>query len=323
MGARSSSRRAAVSGRRGFTLVELLVVIAIIAVLIGLLLPAVQSAREAARRISCRNNLKQIGMAILNFESSKRALPAGFSYFTGSDAPCWGWGTFILPFMEQSTLYDGLQPDSRRLSTLYTASPAAADQALLQTTIAGYRCPTDTAPALNTLLRFGGANHFPLATSNYVASAGAQLLSGSYNAPFNDTDCGGGFFGARDVKSSSPGAGPSGVTLERVTDGTSKTLAVGERAAFHYAAVWAGVGANGSYANEQTARARARPQFPVNSDFAGQQQNRGKGFSSPHVGGVQYVFLDGSVTFITESLTAVQLGYLANRQDGVPFEVPQ
>jgi prepilin-type processing-associated H-X9-DG protein len=125
------------------------------------------------------------------------------------------------------------------------------------------------------------------------------------------------------VKSSSPGAGPSGVTLERVTDGTSKTLAVGERAAFHYAAVWAGVGANGSYANEQTARALARPQFPVNSDFAGQQQNRGKGFSSSHVGGVQYVFLDGSVTFITESLTAVQLGYLANRQDGVPFEVPQ
>jgi len=307
---------------RAFTLVELLVVIAIIAVLIGLLLPAVQSAREAARRSSCRTNLKQIGLAILQFESANQALPAGFSYFTDGGGASWGWGAFILPFMEQLTLHDGLNPGTRRLSQVYSSTASAADRALLQTPIPGHRCPADTTPTLNTLVAFG-PNHFPLATSNYVASAGSQLLSGTYNAPHNDVDCGGGFFGARDLRSAAPGKGPAGVSLRSVTDGTSKTIAAGERAAAHFAAVWAGVGSAGSYAREDTGRTLARPQFPVNGNFTGDPENRGKGFSSAHVGGGQYVFLDGSVTFIADSLTGIQLGYLANRQDGVVFTVPQ
>jgi prepilin-type processing-associated H-X9-DG protein len=305
-------------------LVELLVVIAIIGVLVGLLLPAVQAAREAARQSSCRNNLKQIGTAILNFESSKRAIPAGFSYFTDADAPSWGWATFILPYLERADLYDGLQPETRRLSAVYTASASAADRALLQTNLPTYRCASDTAPALNTLLRFGGSNHFPIATSNYVGSAGAQLITGSYNAPHNDVDCGGAFFGMRDSKSPAPGKGPLGLRLEQVADGTSKTIAVGERSAFNYAAVWAGVGTSGSYANEFTARTVGRPQFPMNFEFrtAGAPENHGKGFSSPHAGSVQFLFLDGSVALVRDSLTGIQLGYLANRQDGVTFSLP-
>ena len=119
--------------RPGFTLVELLVVIAIIGTLVGLLLPAVQQAREAARRSSCGNNLKQIGTALLNFESAKKAFPAGYSLFLPTNGgPCWGWATFILPYMEQADIYNGLNPTTRRLSDLYVASPAAADQALLQ-----------------------------------------------------------------------------------------------------------------------------------------------------------------------------------------------
>jgi len=320
----STRGRTACGGQcvHGFTLVELLVVIAIIAVLIGLLLPAVQSARESARRSSCRNNLKQIGLALLQYESSNQALPAGFSYYTDGGGASWGWGTFILPFMEQAALHDGLNPGGRRLSQVYSSTASAADRALLQTPIPGHRCPADTAPALNTLAAFG-PNHFPLATSNYVASAGSQLLSGAYNAPHNDVDCGGGFFGARDVKSAAPGKGPAGIGLRSVTDGTSKTIAAGERAAAHFAAVWAGVGNAGSYAREDTGRTLARPQFPVNGNFTGDPENRGKGFSSAHVGGGQYVFLDGSVTFIADSLTGIQLGYLANRQDGVVFMVPQ
>jgi prepilin-type N-terminal cleavage/methylation domain-containing protein len=134
--------------RLGFTLVELLVVIAIIGTLVGLLLPAVQQAREAARRSSCGNNLKQIGTGLLNFESARKAFPAGYSMFlSGGGEPCWGWATFILPYIEQADIYDGLSPTSRKLSAIYVASPAAADQALLQSPIQTYRCPSDKTPA--------------------------------------------------------------------------------------------------------------------------------------------------------------------------------
>src|SRR3982750_4328009 len=103
--------------RSGFTLIELLVVIAIIAVLIGLLLPAVQAAREAARRAQCVNNLKQIGLALHNYESSHESFPAGYQSWpgvgfrdgqTGDWGPGWGWLTTLLPFVEQGNLYNAL-----------------------------------------------------------------------------------------------------------------------------------------------------------------------------------------------------------------------
>ncbi|NCA11963.1 DUF1559 domain-containing protein [bacterium] len=311
--------------RRGFTLVELLVVIAIIGALVGLLLPGIQAARESARRSSCGNNLKQIGTAILNFASTKRAIPAGFSYFTDRPGdPSWGWATFILPYLEQANLYDGLQPETRRLSAVYSGSSSAADRALLQTVIPAYRCASDTAPTLNTLASFSYSNHFPIATSNYVGNAGSQLITGGYNAPHIDVDCGGVFFGMRDAKSPAPGRGPLGIRLEQVADGTSKTIAVGERSAFNYAAVWAGVGKSDNYDNESTARTLGRPGFPANFDFitAGSPENHGKGFSSPHAGSVQYLSLGGSVATVKDSVTATQLSYLCNRQDGSLFSLP-
>src|SRR4051794_21681889 len=100
-----------VSARRsiGFTLVELLVVIAIIGILVALLLPAIQAAREAARRSQCQNHLKQLGLACLNYESAKKRLPQGFiSQPSGVEA--WAWSTFILPYIEEQALYDRLSP---------------------------------------------------------------------------------------------------------------------------------------------------------------------------------------------------------------------
>ena len=324
----------------GFTLVELLVVIAIIATLIGLLLPAVQSARESARRSACSNNLKQIGLAIASYESAKKAYPAGFSFFTipasGYGEQCWGWAVFIMPYMENATLYDGLKPDSRKLVSIYTSGAAATDKALLQTPLSGYRCPTDDTPALNTLIdpqtnaaiAFGSSNPFPLSTSNYVGSAGNLVDvfnsgTGAYNADQDDTDTGGVFYGMRDRKATPAGRGPLGIRRKDVPDGLTKTISVGERGKINVSAVWAGVGGSHSYGTAGTARTIARPQFGLTHDYMKDSPpappNQGKGFGSGHPGGCNFVFLDGAVAFVGDTLTTTELGYLTNRQDLIPY----
>jgi prepilin-type N-terminal cleavage/methylation domain-containing protein/prepilin-type processing-associated H-X9-DG protein len=129
--------------RRGFTLIELLVVIAIIAVLIALLLPAVQAAREAARRAQCTNNLKQIGLAIHNYENSSGSFPAG------EKGCCWGtWGVFILPYVEQSALYNawnsyGNNVPSQGVADSYLRYAGAANTTVTYSAVAAYGCPSD------------------------------------------------------------------------------------------------------------------------------------------------------------------------------------
>jgi len=101
--------------RSAFTLIELLVVIAIIAVLIGLLVPAVQQVREAANRTTCQNNLHQMGVALHNYESTKKVFPPAYQTASASATtplPGWGWGTFLLPYIEQKALYTQLSPET-------------------------------------------------------------------------------------------------------------------------------------------------------------------------------------------------------------------
>ncbi len=130
--------------RRAFTLIELLVVIAIIAILVALLLPAVQQAREAARRSSCKNNLKQLGLAIHNYHDTYRTMPPGVvDDFTDS---IWGWGALILPFVEQGPVYDALRVGNIPLGVRMTPGNALDQLSVLQTPISTYRCPSDVGP---------------------------------------------------------------------------------------------------------------------------------------------------------------------------------
>src|SRR5665647_1254936 len=123
---------------RGFTLIELLVVIAIIGVLVGLILPAVQMAREASRRNQCINNLKQMGLAVHNYELAHGSLPAGYItnwYKKQEFGPGWGWGTMLLPHMEQSALYSSFNFDF--------AIEHPADATARLSYVAVYLCPSD------------------------------------------------------------------------------------------------------------------------------------------------------------------------------------
>ncbi len=195
---------------RGFTLIELLVVIAIIAVLIALLLPAVQAAREAARRSQCINNLKQIGLALANYEQAQKVLPPGYiSNFDaqGNDTgPGWGWASMILPQFEQSPLFNSIN--------FGQAIEVPSNLSARLTTINSFLCPSDPSPALfwaaSRDLSTGAliANICQLAPSDYVGVCGL-----SEPGP----DCEGIFF--RD----------SLVALRDVTDGLSQTIFVGER----------------------------------------------------------------------------------------------
>ncbi|MBI3465853.1 MAG: DUF1559 domain-containing protein, partial [Planctomycetes bacterium] len=184
--------------RSGFTLVELLVVIAIIGILIALLLPAVQAAREAARRSSCQNNLKQYGLALHNYNDVNGRLPSGYASLItgGANATNWGsqappnrvgWQVRILPFMEQSVIYDQLNWSINNVNQrVYTNSGNGTAGTAINTVLndglaarqhnfPAAKCPTDPFPSLNpnpagVATHMGVANQPNLATSSYEGS---------------------------------------------------------------------------------------------------------------------------------------------------------
>ncbi|PHR95844.1 MAG: prepilin-type cleavage/methylation domain-containing protein [Blastopirellula sp.] len=303
---RSSSRHS-----RGFTLVELLVVIAIIGILIALLLPAVQQAREAARRMQCSNNLKQIGLGLHNYHDTYLALPAGYIYRGGNGKSNYGWSVAILPFIEQQNFYDALDPGNIPLYDRYHSGSTAADKALLQQRIDAYICPSDAAPELAESQKFSSTDRFDVAVSNYVGCAGWSNTPGY---PVKDNDAGGMLWGN------------SFKNLSACTDGTSNTLLVAEREyPKGHAATWLGAGKNDSYGNQATLRTLFRAAFRMNFDYAaaGSPQNAGKGWSSLHPGGVMTLTTDASVHFLSETTDRNNvLKPLSLRNDGNVFASP-
>src|SRR6266851_2657579 len=154
--------RPAIGTKRGFTLIELLVVIAIIAILIGLLLPAVQKVREAASLLSCKNNLKQIGLALHNHHDTRGAFPVGYYDPTPwpqlDSGPGWGWGAFLLPYLEQDNLY-------KQINFNRDVGDPANDK-VRTTFLKIFSCPSDQTVNPFTL-NDGGSNSWMLAQASY------------------------------------------------------------------------------------------------------------------------------------------------------------
>jgi prepilin-type processing-associated H-X9-DG protein len=258
--------------------------------------------------------LKQIGIAMHNYHDTYKALPPAYIFVSGGGQPEWGWAVAILPFMEEGPLYDTLRADTLRLNQVYRAGAPAADQALLQTVIEGYRCPSDVSQKLANSENFGGTNHFRVAKSNYVACVGyAGCPSTTSQCPVNTVDSLGMFFGN------------SYLNFADCIDGLSNTQMVGERNYESKAATWVGAGANNSYGANGTLRTLFRGTFRINFDFgaAGQPQNWGKGQASSHPGGTNILLCDGSVRFLTETVNPTSIVLpLTNRADNTAYSLP-
>jgi prepilin-type N-terminal cleavage/methylation domain-containing protein/prepilin-type processing-associated H-X9-DG protein len=303
---------------RGFTLIELLVVIAIIGVLIALLLPAVQSAREAARRAQCLNNLKQIGLALHNYHDAHRAFPPGYISHWRQDGgdpgiaeddigPGWAWGSMILPQMEQNPAYNAI-------NFSLTMTTGANDT--VQTMRLGtFLCPSDSMkqriPVRN---EENDATVYTVAGANYVGMYGVGEVG---EAPGRGT----GIFFRN-----------SRVGVQDVTDGSSSTLAVGERSHDLSYVTWTGR-AVGGWLHPTPSFEGGRNKFnpdpeesytmvlgPIGYEHPPRTPNypsaHVEDYRSYHPGGVNFLFADGSVRFVKDGINQHVYESLATRAGG-------
>lgn len=344
----------------GFTLVELLVVIAIIGVLVGLLLPAVQSAREAARRMSCSNNMKQIGLALHNYHDMYKQFPLAV-LGEGPSPSGWqrqaSWLIRILPQLEQGGAVDGMTygGTSFDLMNATWAAPARQWQSMDSLRVPGYSCPSSVLPKTWTFptnaatQALGAPAAIEVQISDYAGNNGSHYRGGTLGQADETAEwrrvgviADNGFFGVK----WRPGMGqnwPGTITrFATLLDGSSHTIAVGEQGAFHgldndYRASAARGGmwscATGTHSGDLTNYVVTR--FPINYSgdrweakssqgvvsgaWANNQYNTSWGntaFRSQHTGGAQFLFADGSVQFISESIQFDIYTALMDRYDG-------
>ncbi len=303
--------------RDAFSLIELIVVVAIIGILVGILLPAVQKAREAANRLQCRNHLKQIGLALHHYHDSQQSFPPGYAaagpYSDGATdtTPGWGWATYILPYLEQDNI-----------SRVTDLTQPVENSAAIQTMLKVYLCPSDLLPE--------GAFSVPDGFGKPICLAAPASYAACCGSDASDTTglTGNGVFYRN-----------SSIRIANILDGTSNTILIGERAWSNANGIWGGAVSGGVIM-----RGQSNPCQPVvvgawfpaatlvlahahlnNAQLDPDGSAGMDDFGSRHFGGSHFLFADGSVHFLRsvpsddgDSFTADGLVFqaLATRANG-------
>jgi prepilin-type N-terminal cleavage/methylation domain-containing protein/prepilin-type processing-associated H-X9-DG protein len=302
------------SRSRGFTLIELLVVIAIIAILIALLLPAVQQAREAARRTQCKNNLKQMGIAMHNYHDVYKQFPPGHMGAIDDTYGCnddgYSWATMLLPYIEQQNLFQQLPMTANWTPT---RDPRSANWCVVRgyydtfgtiipgsdTYIPTYRCPSSTLPrVIPPRFSVPGVGTYDYA-SNRPHCVGMAVIDYKGSGGFGDR---GSFAKMEDLANAGRNGG--GTRMRDYLDGTSNTIAIGEsayagRSGNELPSLIAGVN------SDETALFKTQYPSTINCNASPANQSTLTDDDSPfsyHTGGAQFLYADGSVHFLSENI---------------------